>query len=82
MNALGGRKAKCNIAVWRPCGVKSGNGVSEQAGDLPRPFARRQDFGECLFDVHFGYQRNVQTVQNDRHRKWSPQLLLANMRGG
>ena len=56
MYALGWREAKWNIAVARQGGMQAGNGGCDDFCGLTRPLARRHQFGESLFDDHFGIQ--------------------------
>lgn len=56
MNALGWREAKRNIAVARPGGMQAGNGGRDDFCGLARSLSWRHQFGEGLFDGHFGIQ--------------------------
>lgn len=56
MNALGWREAKWNVAVGKPGGVKACNGSCNDFCGLTRPLAGGHQFGESLFDGHFGIQ--------------------------
>lgn len=56
MNALGWREAKWNIAVAWTGGVQAGNSGCNDFCGFTRPLAGRHQFGESLFDGHFGIQ--------------------------
>lgn len=56
MNALGCREAKRNLAVAGTSGMQAGNRCGDDFCGLARSLARRQQFGESLFNGHIGSQ--------------------------